>query len=1613
MGRFRDNQDGGAPGGGGGRGGGPPPVISDPPDIDLPDEDPSDDDPVTMPPPRRAGSPVIPEDPDPEYIEYPEYPDFPTPPTSVNRSDYDRRLSFGATLLGGVLGPVYGRRRVNGYCMLKHGIASGFPVMAYAFGVGESVDIDHIRFNEQIPVESGIITRYGKQEFLGTADASNRSSFFSTISGHVEYYPGIVYIAFRPRVEKLNGSLNVIAMIDGKKIHDFRDVAYPGDTTTNHSNPGLVAFDICTDVEMWKALDVTGVNTDQLEDISDWCEEQVNSEDRFHFHGRLDVRDSDQALQEVLRHCHTSYYVYDQTIHFVADMPPRPLTGTWTNSGGGQTFTETGGPGAGAATSEIAVGDVVLIYEGGDHYIYTIATVPDDDTFTVEETPATTHTDQQPRPIADVYLKEEDFVRPPDGSSRDTAEMPDVVSVKYPSEWSNDWQTIRCEDPDGYEVGNPKQTEATLNGCKTASMAARWGHHERRKLSFCPFEWEMVARPAASKLQPGDVFRFNSLDGVTGQLVRLMVKDEDIESGNFELHTREFDMGVYSDDVADEDSTPSDYFTPVAPIVPSAAVHILGETGNWDNDSLIANPDDISGWSVTDGDLALSYDAGNDETNFELTGEHWYPGATDHLSAYLDITSMVEDFGVALISYVVKWKANDNDTVGLLWAYASGADHAAAIAAGGGGWNEAYAITPFANDGVYEYYRVQERIIITADAYHEIQFGMWNTEDPGASKPKIAIKRLRMIAWGEQGQNWPPIGQNHPYRDLGFYERFEWTEGATADDYNIGYDLMRDKGLWGPDVLISSTPRGNLNKTTVWILEHPNQGNQLVWNVNMHGTSEIRRSLFMEAVSVTGHRLEFPNPTQSFEGDTAPSALTYDRTYYEPTTFQTEEPYTWEYFNTFYPDDDTDIVADLWSDYEIELWLDLAGGSSYVLLLAVDWGNTVGFGFSSQYAGEPWFYNLVDQTAYDLATYQIWLKHKYTGKRTQMSLADDIDGDPSPPALVMLPLSGTIERYMDGGFEPWAGNPRFDRSNWDYHYRTGTVFPFVVEQFKNTPGDINKTYQQRELSDGVVLPLASNLVVDSEGATGDDNLIGIHGNHINEKWLRMYPVANVYDPVTGTGLDWMVPQWEWEFGGAYPEADFFVYKGNTATVDGDEPTYTSGIRSLTFDGIDNMLRIKDANFGGFSTTVSKYGGLSFYIRPQTGAIMHLVSQDTDNDILRVDADGSLMVMLDTVAGAQDTGLDLVDNVWQHVSISWVGSVGTYTVKVWLDGVKGTDITGITNLTDSTNDLYFGCDKSRANTFNGDLRVLCTMDSSIDFDLTDEDGNARLQAYHQIISLGGWSPVPTDAKIGLLPAIGEVGLSEDGGGRSHETALGTTLYVRSHDAARTITVVSGDASGNIELIDDRDCVLDDPEKFIVLRYEPIESVEGNWYEVFRSAGEAFHPGTGGEIAGLSAITPDDSDVFVVEDVSASNVKKKATLRATRNFSNGNHFLYIDCKNSSGSDMVARDIVYISGDASGIPNILLADADAAASAGTPMLGCLQQNIANGASGRVQIFGVKAGFTGLTPAAAQYVSTTAGDLTETKPSGSGDIVRVFGHAISATEVFVNPSNAWVEIA
>lgn len=94
--------------------------------------------------------------------------------------------------------------------------------------------------------------------------------------------------------------------------------------------------------------------------------------------------------------------------------------------------------------------------------------------------------------------------------------------------------------------------------------------------------------------------------------------------------------------------------------------------------------------------------------------------------------------------------------------------------------------------------------------------------------------------------------------------------------------------------------------------------------------------------------------------------------------------------------------------------------------------------------------------------------------------------------------------------------------------------------------------------------------------------------------------------------------------------------------------------------------------------------------------------------------------------------------------------------------------------------------------------------------------------------------------------------------------------------------------------------------------------------------------------------------------------------------------------------------------------MADADAASTSGPVMLALAA---AAGTSGNPMKVALPGSFCrndawAWTVGGAIYVDTTAGALTQTAPSGAGDIVRVVGYAANADVIYFMPSGAWVEV-
>jgi len=115
-------------------------------------------------------------------------------------------------------------------------------------------------------------------------------------------------------------------------------------------------------------------------------------------------------------------------------------------------------------------------------------------------------------------------------------------------------------------------------------------------------------------------------------------------------------------------------------------------------------------------------------------------------------------------------------------------------------------------------------------------------------------------------------------------------------------------------------------------------------------------------------------------------------------------------------------------------------------------------------------------------------------------------------------------------------------------------------------------------------------------------------------------------------------------------------------------------------------------------------------------------------------------------------------------------------------------------------------------------------------------------------------------------------------------------------------------------------------------------------------------------------------------------------------------------NAGYSAAAFDLVILGGSSTWLE----ADADAAGTS-INMMGLTLAAASSGAAVNVALPGsfVRDDTFNFTPGAALYVSGTLGAMTHTKPTGSGDIVRTVGYALTADVVFFQPSSDFVVLA
>ena len=140
----------------------------------------------------------------------------------------------------------------------------------------------------------------------------------------------------------------------------------------------------------------------------------------------------------------------------------------------------------------------------------------------------------------------------------------------------------------------------------------------------------------------------------------------------------------------------------------------------------------------------------------------------------------------------------------------------------------------------------------------------------------------------------------------------------------------------------------------------------------------------------------------------------------------------------------------------------------------------------------------------------------------------------------------------------------------------------------------------------------------------------------------------------------------------------------------------------------------------------------------------------------------------------------------------------------------------------------------------------------------------------------------------------------------------------------------------------------------------------------------------------------------DDMASDDVNALATQQSIKayvdSFGQPNYNSLLELT-ADATGVAARDVIAI--DASG--NATKADADAIATC--QVVGFALNTAASGNTVLIAQVGILGGFSGLSAGSKYYASTTAGGVTTTAPSGSGDVVFQIGFAASATQMVIQP--------
>ena len=178
--------------------------------------------------------------------------------------------------------------------------------------------------------------------------------------------------------------------------------------------------------------------------------------------------------------------------------------------------------------------------------------------------------------------------------------------------------------------------------------------------------------------------------------------------------------------------------------------------------------------------------------------------------------------------------------------------------------------------------------------------------------------------------------------------------------------------------------------------------------------------------------------------------------------------------------------------------------------------------------------------------------------------------------------------------------------------------------------------------------------------------------------------------------------------------------------------------------------------------------------------------------------------------------------------------------------------------------------------------------------------------------------------------------------------------------------------------------------------PAALAHGDAGDLLKSGGHAANPAWQSVTATLTAMlanTLAENDLIQLEELLSADAKYSG----------------IACNGVYGATLAYGKLIYLNNDDG---RWELADADAAATC-SPQLGIALEAGNDGDTKKVFLIGYirEDDWDWATVGAPLFVSATDGDMTQTAPSGTGDVIRTVGYAKTADSIFFNPSPDWFE--